>query len=292
MKTAKEWAEYLPLDIKLWFIEECERQGCDFKSKFSSLCNAIYNEIDWDKAKLIDDFWYIVWQITLDYKGREEQILTDLEWIDELVFDESGVCLEKDAETIFKDNIVSKWGDFQKQATTVDYEFATKNKPETLEVVEQQVEIEKKSFEDAILEKINLEKKNKVLVDVIKEQALEIKKQKENDLIANSIYKTPERIIKRVDELVVANDNLVKSNEALKSTIEGLNTIVKTQKSEIEEQAERLNVKDNTIKALVKQLADVKLDIINLENNNHELLEQIKPTKPTLLNRFLNWFKG
>lgn len=64
--------------------------------------------------------------------------------------------------------------------------------------------------------------------------------------------------------LIIEIGEITKENEALKSTIAGLNAIVETQKVEIAE----------------------------LENNNHELLEQIKPTpqpKTPLLQRFINW---
>lgn len=238
MKTAKEWAEYLPLDIKLWFIEECERQGCDFKSKFSRLCHAIYNEIDWDKAKLIDDFWYIVWQITLDYKGREEQILTDLEWIDEI--------------ELKSDNLVTP-----------------------------------------IWDKLVVVPTDKKSLDGSKSKPLIIDEMGQSEFMGNSEATTATLEVVEKTGVLLDEPHASKATIlALKSTIEGMDAFIKTQKLEIDEQAERLNVKDNTIKALVKQLADVKLDIINLENNNHELLEQIKPTKPTLLDRFLNWFKG
>jgi thymidylate synthase len=47
MKTAKEWAEYLPLDIKLWFIEECESEGSKLNNLYDSLLECVWQEFDW-----------------------------------------------------------------------------------------------------------------------------------------------------------------------------------------------------------------------------------------------------
>ena len=82
MKTAKEWAEYLPLDIKLCFIEECERQEINTNVKIKNLSSAIL-WLNWSGAELGGEFWEFVWELACDYKGREEQILKDLEWIDD-----------------------------------------------------------------------------------------------------------------------------------------------------------------------------------------------------------------
>jgi hypothetical protein len=82
MKTAKEWAEYLPLDIKLCFIEECERQGINTNVKIKNLSSAIL-WLNWSDAELGGEFWEFVWELVCDYKGREAEILTDLEWIDD-----------------------------------------------------------------------------------------------------------------------------------------------------------------------------------------------------------------
>jgi hypothetical protein len=83
MKTAKEWAEYLPLDIKLWFIEECERQKCLFETRYFSLRDAIHVSLNYDLTELGAHFWFGVWSLACDYQGREAEILTDLEWIDD-----------------------------------------------------------------------------------------------------------------------------------------------------------------------------------------------------------------
>ena len=113
--------------------------------------------------------------------------------------------------------------------------------------------------------------------------------------------------------LIIEIGEITKENEALKSTIDGLanenaelisetqrlNHLVEAQKVEIE------NYKNERVD-LVFHLANAKLeigelkdkicglsdDLINVENNNHELLEQIKPTpqpKTSLLQRFINW---
>ena len=83
MKTAKEWAEYLPLDIKLWFIYECEMQECNLDEKYSTLSNCILRQFHWTLSELEYDFWSGVEQLSRDYQGREAEILTDLEWIDD-----------------------------------------------------------------------------------------------------------------------------------------------------------------------------------------------------------------
>ena len=85
MKTAKEWADYLPLDIKLWFIEECENDGSKLNKLYDSLLDCVWEEFDWANTELGLDFWEGVKELCLIYKGREAEILTDLEWIDQQV---------------------------------------------------------------------------------------------------------------------------------------------------------------------------------------------------------------
>jgi hypothetical protein len=83
MKTAKEWAEYLPLDIKLWFIEECESKGSKLNNLYDSLLECVWQEFDWANTELGYDFWSGVKELCLKYKDREADILKDLEWIDD-----------------------------------------------------------------------------------------------------------------------------------------------------------------------------------------------------------------
>jgi len=84
MKTALEWAEYLPLQIKLWFIEECERQEAHFTCEYPSLVDAICGELfDWSYTEFGYEFWDFVWHIALDYQCREAEILSD--YIDETI---------------------------------------------------------------------------------------------------------------------------------------------------------------------------------------------------------------
>ena len=83
MKTAKEWAEYLPLDIKLWFIEECESEGSKLNNLYDSLLECVWQEFDWANTELGYDFWSGVKELCLKYKDREADILKDLEWIDD-----------------------------------------------------------------------------------------------------------------------------------------------------------------------------------------------------------------
>jgi hypothetical protein len=85
MKTAKEWAEYLPLDIKLWFIEECESEGSKLNNLYDSLLECVWQEFDWANTELGYDFWSGVKELCLKYKDREADILKDLEWIDDLL---------------------------------------------------------------------------------------------------------------------------------------------------------------------------------------------------------------
>lgn len=81
MKTVAQWAEYLPLNIKLCFIKECEKQKYLFETRYFSLRDAINLSLDYDFTEFGEHFWFGVWSLACDYKGREEQILTDLEWI-------------------------------------------------------------------------------------------------------------------------------------------------------------------------------------------------------------------
>lgn len=86
MKTALEWAEYLPTDIKLWFIEECERYNRVTKDKeYDSLHSAIGKFFVWHFSELGYDFWDFVHIQSKKYKGREEKLLTDIDYIDESV---------------------------------------------------------------------------------------------------------------------------------------------------------------------------------------------------------------
>jgi hypothetical protein len=105
MKTAKEWAEYLPLDIKLWFIEECESEGSKLNNLYDSLLECVWQEFDWANTELGYDFWSGVKELCLKYKDREADILKDLEWIDDLLewIDELG--FDKSEKTL------PKWGE-------------------------------------------------------------------------------------------------------------------------------------------------------------------------------------
>lgn len=84
MKTAKEWAEYLPQAIKHCFIIEATNQKYHFLGKYPDLYTALDCVINFEESELGFDFWQGVYYLAKDYKGREAEILTDLEWIDEL----------------------------------------------------------------------------------------------------------------------------------------------------------------------------------------------------------------
>ena len=112
MKTAKEWAEYLPLDIKLWFIEECERDGEDVNTPFEIFYKCLLQNFIWDKTELGQEFWEGIYDLLHEYEGLEAEILTDLEWIDELELAEDKAELadlmantpEKVIDTLTKEN--------------------------------------------------------------------------------------------------------------------------------------------------------------------------------------------
>jgi hypothetical protein len=79
----------------------------------------------WDDSEFGHLFWQGVSELCLYYKGREAEILTDLEWIDELVFDERGVCSTQKArkvkcnhDDLLIDEIVEN--ERSKMLTTVD----------------------------------------------------------------------------------------------------------------------------------------------------------------------------
>ena len=84
MKTALEWSKYLPQAIKQWFIIEATNQKYKKKTKFNYLVGALDEAINFEESELGYDFWYGIYILAKDYKGREAEILTDLEWIDEL----------------------------------------------------------------------------------------------------------------------------------------------------------------------------------------------------------------
>lgn len=99
--------------------------------------------------------------------------------------------------------------------------------------------------------------------------------------------------------LIIEIGEITKENEALKSTIEALRAIDKAQKIILQENEEAITGLASENSELISETQRLnhlvetqKVEITELENNNHELLEQIKPTpqpKTSLLQRFNNW---
>ncbi len=163
--------------------------------------------------------------------------------------------------------------------------------------------VKTKAFNKLCDENLNIKKEVNYWIEICQEKNKEIAELK--------ITPSPDTVyINRLRAGIIESK---KENEALKSTIDGLanenaelisetqrlNHLVEAQKVEIE------NYKNERVD-LVFHLANAKLeigelkdkicglsdDLINVENNNHELLEQIKPTpqpKTSLLQRFINW---
>ena len=129
-----------------------------------------------------------------------------------------------------------------------------------------------------------------------------IESKKENEALKSAIEAL--RAIDKAQKIILQENEeaitgLASENSELISETQRLNHLVEAQKVEIE------NYKNERVD-LVFHLANAKLeigelkdkicglsdDLINVENNNHELLEQIKPTpqpKTSLLQRFINW---
>lgn len=76
IKTAREWAAYLPADIGWWFVEEVRR--CDparLDDEYGTLAEAVDDCISWDKTEFGRDFWKGVCDLAGDYAFNESQIL-------------------------------------------------------------------------------------------------------------------------------------------------------------------------------------------------------------------------
>ena len=267
MKTAKEWAEYLPLDIKLWFIEECERQKYNAEKKFKSLEDAINSSIYWNKTKLGDEFWEFVWNIALDYDGREAEILKDLEWIDDKPYTKAEVeamILEfadpNDATCrVMLSNIEN--GLIKKTLNYKDSE----HKPTTLEVVEQQVEpLKKSSIYGKVIKGLKIE--NEALTQSNLKLIEELNSvHKENDEFKKrhkSLLQANQESMERRVELGEANMKLLSENTELKARCEALeirNEVLSIEKLTLLEEFTALQVKtmeyqDMVISSLNKDL--------------------------------------
>ena len=164
----------------------------------------------------------------------------------------------------------------------------------------------------AELEKENIEfkKRHKKLLKANQdsmERRVELSTANSNLLSENEALKSAIEALRAIDKAqkIILQENeeaitgLASENSELISETQRLNHLVEAQKVEIE------NYKNERVD-LVFHLANAKLeigelkdkicglsdDLINVENNNHELLEQIKPTpqpKTPLLQRFINW---
>jgi len=244
MKTAKEWAEYLPLDIKLWFIEECESEGSKLNNLYDSLLECVWQEFDWANTELGYDFWSGVKELCLKYKDREADILKDLEWIDDLLewIDELG--FDKNEKTL------PKWGELIVVPT-----------------LEQAEPLKKSSIYGKVIKGLKIENKaltqsNLKLIEelnsVHKENA-EFKKRHKTLLKANQ-----ESMERRV-ELGDANMKLLSENEELKARCEALTLEVSQLEKDLGVANATVYLQKETRDDLMKQIKGLKEIIADLK---------------------------
>ncbi len=120
MKTALEWAEYLPEGIKEWFIIECTKFGKENDSR-DNLRAIIYYSFNWDETELGEDFWEGVYDNALSYTYIEYKIAKDLEWID----NEEGIINNEAKETDFTQMVSNVECELTKQLAEKDKEISS-----------------------------------------------------------------------------------------------------------------------------------------------------------------------
>ena len=163
MKTALEWSKYLPQAIKQWFIIEATNQKYKKKTKFNYLVGALDEAINFEESELGYDFWYGIYILAKDYKGREAEILTDLEWIDELKVSDGQVA--------------PKWGELveapkeKKSSTNSSVIKTLKAENEALKAdifhLEETIELQKETIDTLTQMKVAPKKEQSIFFDLL-----------------------------------------------------------------------------------------------------------------------------
>ena len=274
MKTALEWAEYLPLQIKLWFIEECERQEAHFTCEYPSLVDAICGELfDWSYTEFGYEFWDFVWHIALDYQGREAEILSDY-------LDESVPYTKEEVEAM-----ILEYADPNDEVCKVMLANVGKTKEATLanQLTYEALSLSNKNL---IIEIGEITKENEALKSTIEGLT------KENTVLISETQRLNAIVENQKMEIALLKANELGKYEYAKGRIIESEKFVANDKMSTSELKARLNeIALNIVHSKDVQFDHAELLYITslIQIREREIRNAKRNVFPSLLQRFINW---